>query len=1171
MADPLSIAGLVTGVVSLGIQLHNDLKIFLDIVKNRDEDIAKLTRQAATMAQALDAIDRSLQNSKQANPGVVDSATIIPLLDTSRQELLLLQQEVASLTKTSKGQKLKGSGVVDFARATTQKLKYPRQRAKIEKLEEDLDQANTTLQLSLDAFGLYESLVHLLIIAILLTFRSELSSIKSNTEAMVHGLTHVQKTLPDVEACVSKLSEKLMATNQTATQGIQNIEAILNLAISSHQSNLEQIGQAQSNEFSQIKQLIQDLLLRMDANASTGSKDIEVNRNLACLVSKPSALKVLCDEYSSQQPQSECPSDANAWSACTCQRRRIATRRSVDWGPFRLFAESKAELAHHESCQWAQFNTSKRSKVISLAYRGFTRLLRHAVVINFRLNHGAGGFSFGPGIVHYPVMDERVYAPFRLVYYVKEAMQVLTRSCDWLSRVNPTLNSQMEIRFSALRHKVLEAFSMHISRACSNGSIVPRAVNIQGETLLHYVSSLIKSYAVWTGFTGKRNPWTPSMVAPVHEVFARLIMCNVPTTVYDNGNRLAHLTVANYVPDTETDTLASMTSILKLFILRDMDIDPSEARDRVDTFQPRLNFLKPLPEAWIFGKAFGCNQLGIAVLQQNISYVRSLISRNPSLAFERDLNRRTPLHYAVLWKDGLSILLEQVPFEDVEGDLAWDIFQYALSTYKMNHRELCSEECHCSKCIELFLDHSWYFAHSSSWGPYHGTLRLVVGELPLAAQKKLLLYLKRSRQEILNIMDLPTGTIRRIIDHLQKIAATFLSNTKRAKIQAAIDSFDIYRETKDADMADAAWQLGFREVNYHAVTDLPPLAYIPYDTPLRLYSPESSRRRGDYVLWLLNHDADPFQPLQDTEGHILPILAAHQAIHCITYQNWVCSYDLMGLKCRLKRPSKAVYEVACRLCSEPITDSCLCACSANGCTPFLILSRNFLADFPSFNSTLHGLSHPNSFAWYAYEFKRIWTMLYEKDGFVCQYEGQFHEALRLFTFISLGIRHTCCKKDGHHDDGDTEEIREEDSELVNMLETLMEEWGNVRFESAKNFGRFLQDNWVIRLNEVFKDLRQIDQSEEHRARLQSLGVQLHAPKPPIVKVDITELPVRIKVRRERLVWCKESFGLDLLDTVVEGGDTSYYDRVLKDAYQDDILDLVSWDEEGELGKRDCFL
>lgn len=90
MADPLSIAGLITGVVSLGIQLHNDLETFIDVVRHRDEDVAKLARHAATMAQALNAIERSLQINNQANNGLVDSATIIPLLDASRQELSVL-------------------------------------------------------------------------------------------------------------------------------------------------------------------------------------------------------------------------------------------------------------------------------------------------------------------------------------------------------------------------------------------------------------------------------------------------------------------------------------------------------------------------------------------------------------------------------------------------------------------------------------------------------------------------------------------------------------------------------------------------------------------------------------------------------------------------------------------------------------------------------------------------------------------------------------------------------------------------------------------------------------------------------------------------------------------------------------------------------------------------
>lgn len=349
----------------------------------------------------------------------------------------------------------------------------------------------------------YESLKHLLIIALLSTFRSELSSIKSNTEVVAYGLSNVQKTLPDVEARVSELSEKLVATNQTATQSIQNVEGILNLVISSHQADLKQLGQAQSNEFSQMKQLIQDLSLKMDANASIGPKvatthcfptgellltvfmqDIEVHRNLACLMSKPSALKTLCDEHYGE-PTSWSPPDTRIWPACTCRCSQIITQRSLEWGPFRLSTKSKAEFVHHESCQWARFDTPKRSKAISLAYRGFTHLLRCAVVINFRLNHGAGGFSLGPGIVYYPVVDENVYAPFRLVEYVCEAMYILANASSELTWPRITLDP-------TLKHKVLEAFSRHISRACFNGVIIPRAVNIGGETLLHYISHLIQ-------------------------------------------------------------------------------------------------------------------------------------------------------------------------------------------------------------------------------------------------------------------------------------------------------------------------------------------------------------------------------------------------------------------------------------------------------------------------------------------------------------------------------------------------------------------------------------------------------------------------------------------------------------------------------------------------------
>ncbi|KAK1774842.1 hypothetical protein QBC45DRAFT_423774 [Copromyces sp. CBS 386.78] len=1142
MADPLSIAGLITGVVSLGIQLHNDLHTFLDIVKHRDEDIAKLARQAATMAQALDAIDRSLQNSNQANQGAVDSATIIPLLDASRQELLLLHQEVASLTKTSKGQKI--SGVVEFAKATTQKLKYPRQRANIQKLEEGLDQANKTLQLALNAFGL-----------------SELSSIKSNTEVVVHGLSNIHKTLPDVEARVSELSGSLMATNKTATQSIQKIEGVINLAISSHEAGLKQLGQAQSNEFSEIKQLIQDLSRKMDANASTGSKETEVYRNTACLISKPSALKSLCDEYSNYQPTSWCPSDTKDWPACTFQCRRIVTRQSFDWGPFRLSTESKADFVHHESCQWAQLDTPKQSKTIRFVYRGFNHLLRHAVAVTFRLKHGAGGFSLGSAIDHYPVIDENAYAPFKLVRYVYLAMEVLTDDAHgWIWPGRTRIPQEKKI---TLTHKVLEAFSMHISRACFNGTIVPRAVNIHGETLLHRLSQLIQNLNHICGCCLNPIGWTPSMFASVHEVFAKLLMCNVPMTVYDDCGRLAHLTIANCIPTTNENMLASMTSVLRLFTSRDIDIDTPKPRKRSDTFQLQCEFLKPLPEISVFSKAFGCNELGTATLQQNISAVRSLLFRAPALISEQDLNGLTPLHYAVTWKDGLSMILEQVPVENFAEDLTWDVFRYAVSMYLSNHRDLCSEICHCSECIMIFLDHSWYFAPCSSQGRAHGTLRLILENLSLAAQSNLLLYLKQSRQEIvgpilqklfgdglgrqLDAMNLPTDVVHIIIDHLQKTAAALCPGARRARTQAAVDSFHIYCEIKDEETAEVAWQLGFHEVDYHGATDSPPLAYIPYDalTDLRFHSEE-------YVLWLLDHGADPLQPLHDTGKRNAPTRAVHKAIHCIRHSfDWewcddTGEWEPNGLK-------QDAQEVARRLCGEQTTDGCVCACSADGCTPFLILLRNLVP----VAAPEHKVSRPKD---YAFELRHISTMLWQDHGFPCHYEGQFREALRLFTSMALGIRHTCCKKHGYHNDGDAEEIREEDSELVDILEDLMEQWHDLSFKSAQDFWCFLDSDWVIRLDTVFNDLRQIDQSEEHRSRLQSLGVQLKAPA-------VKAKGRKPRTRKRSLIWCEESFWLDLLDTIVEGGDTRYFDRVLEDAYRARVDGLAigrdQWEEEDE--------
>ena len=383
-------------------------------------------------------------------------------------------------------------------------------------------------------------------------------------------------------------------------------------------------------------------------------------------------------------------------------------------------------------------------------------------------------------------------------------------------------------------------------------------------------------------------------------------------------------------------------------------------------------------------------------------------------------------------------------------------------------------------------------------------------------------------------MNLPTDVVHRVIDHLQKTPAALLPAATRARIQAAVDSFDIYRWIRNTKTADVAWQLGFREVNYHGPTDYPAVAFTPWDASLieHFHSEE-------YILWLLDHGADPLQPLHDTRNRDAPVLAIHTVIHNIRVSNirypWPLPlFEYTGEMKQVKL-SEAAQEVVRRLCSERITDGCVCACSANGCTPSLILLRNMV---------LYVFAHHRSLSPrpkdYAEEFSYLRIIFCQNDGFVSQYEGGSHEALRLFTSTALGIRHTCCKWDGYHNGDDAEEIREEDSELTDILECLMEEWQGVSFQSTNEFWLFLQDKWVVRLDEVFEELRKMDESEENRARLQSLGVQLHES---VVESTVPEPPVR----RRDFIWREESFWLGLFDAVAEGHDTSYFDRVLDDA------------------------
>ncbi|KAI0430275.1 hypothetical protein F5Y09DRAFT_356106 [Xylaria sp. FL1042] len=143
MADPLSVAGLVTGVISLGLQVASGLSDYLDAVKGRTEELGSAKRQAIEMKDLLLTIKDLLPRVESSFP---ESATMIQRhvesCDAELSALHALLSELSQPTSSSSGIRLKLS-------EQKKKLTYPFNRSHISRLEERLAKVNNMLQTAL--------------------------------------------------------------------------------------------------------------------------------------------------------------------------------------------------------------------------------------------------------------------------------------------------------------------------------------------------------------------------------------------------------------------------------------------------------------------------------------------------------------------------------------------------------------------------------------------------------------------------------------------------------------------------------------------------------------------------------------------------------------------------------------------------------------------------------------------------------------------------------------------------------------------------------------------------------------------------------------------------------------------------------------------------------------
>ncbi|KAI0975854.1 hypothetical protein F4678DRAFT_418816 [Xylaria arbuscula] len=148
MADPLSVAGLVTGVISLGLQVAGGLIEYLDAVKGRTEELNSTKQKATEMKDLLLTVKDLLPQLERRWPA---SATVITRhVKSCDSELSALHVLLSELSQPASS----GSAIRDKFAEHKKKLTYPFNRSHITRLEERLTKVNNALQTALQVTDL---------------------------------------------------------------------------------------------------------------------------------------------------------------------------------------------------------------------------------------------------------------------------------------------------------------------------------------------------------------------------------------------------------------------------------------------------------------------------------------------------------------------------------------------------------------------------------------------------------------------------------------------------------------------------------------------------------------------------------------------------------------------------------------------------------------------------------------------------------------------------------------------------------------------------------------------------------------------------------------------------------------------------------------------------------
>jgi hypothetical protein len=148
MADPLSMAASVAGLVSLGVQVYSGISTYLDALRGRDDELRSARQGAKTLGDVVYVIEQlipRLQAKSQMHASAVSEC-----VQSCQTELASFQDFLHEL-----GSSPNSSGTFrESVRDHKKKLTYAFHRSNLDRLESRLGKVNGTLQTALQVLTL---------------------------------------------------------------------------------------------------------------------------------------------------------------------------------------------------------------------------------------------------------------------------------------------------------------------------------------------------------------------------------------------------------------------------------------------------------------------------------------------------------------------------------------------------------------------------------------------------------------------------------------------------------------------------------------------------------------------------------------------------------------------------------------------------------------------------------------------------------------------------------------------------------------------------------------------------------------------------------------------------------------------------------------------------------